>query len=101
MTNEEIVQTLTRHDSSINTLTDRVDKAEAIIDEIRELTTSVQLIAQRQSNIDEKVDSLIDTVKELDSRPKERWEKVISTLITVVVTALATGLVAAMFAHFH
>lgn len=101
MTNEEIVQTLTRHDSSINTLTDRVDKAEAIIDEIRELTTSVQLIAQRQSNMDEKVDSLIDTVKELDSKPKERWEKVISTLITVVVTALATGLVAAMFAHFH
>lgn len=101
MTNEEIVQTLTRHDSSINTLTDRVDKAEAIIDEIRELTTSVQLIAQRQSNIDEKVDSLIDTVKEIDSKPKERWEKVITTLITVVVTALATGLVAAMFAHYH
>lgn len=101
MTNEEIVQTLTRHDSSINTLTNRVDKAEAIIDEIRELTTSVQLIAQRQSNIDEKIDSLTATVKEIDSKPKERWEKVITTLITVVVTALATGLVAAMLAHFH
>jgi len=100
MTNEEIVQTLTRHDSSINTLTNRVDKAEAIIDEIRELTTSVQLIAQRQSNIDEKIDSLTATVKEIDSKPKERWEKVISTLITVVVTALATGLVAAILAHF-
>lgn len=101
MTNEEIVQTLTRHDSSISTLTTRVDKAEAIIDEIRELTTSVQLIAQKQSNIDEKIDSLTATVKEIDSKPKERWEKVISTLITVVVTALATGLVAAMIAHFH
>ncbi len=101
MTNEEIVQTLTRHDSSINTLTSRVDKAEAIIDEIRELTTSVQLIAQRQSNIEEKIDSITTTVKEIDSKPKERWEKVISTLITVVVTALATGLVAAMIAHFH
>ena len=100
MTNEEIVQTLTRHDSSINTLTNRVDKAEAIIDEIRELTTSVQLIAQRQSNIDEKKDSLTETVKEIDSKPKERWEKVITTLITVVVTALATGLVAAILAHF-
>ena len=100
MTNEEIVQTLTRHDSSINTLTNRVDKAEAIIDEIRELTTSVQLIAQKQSNIDEKIDSLTATVKEIDSKPKERWEKVISTLITVVVTALATGLVAAILAHF-
>lgn len=101
MTNEEIVQTLTRHDSSISTLTSRVDKAEAIIDEIRELTTSVQLIAQKQSNIDEKIDSLTATVNEIDSKPKERWEKVISTLITVVVTALATGLVAAMIEHFH
>lgn len=101
MTNEEIVQTLTRHDSSISTLTTRVDKAEAIIDEIRELTTSVQLIAQKQSTIDEKLDTLAITVKELDSKPKERWEKVITTLITVVVTALATGLVAALVAHFH
>ena len=101
MTNKEIVQTLTRHDSSISTLTTRVDKAEAIIDEIRELTTSVQLIAQKQSTIDEKLDTLAITVKELDSKPKERWEKVITTLITVVVTALATGLVAALVAHFH
>lgn len=101
MTNEEIVQILTRHDSSIGSLTSRIDKAEAIIDEIRELTTSVQLIAQRQSNIDEKIDSLTDTVKELDAKPKERWEKVITTAITVIVTALATGAVAAIFAHFH
>lgn len=101
MTNEEIVQTLTRHDSSITTLTARIDKAEVIIEEIRELTTSVQLIAQRQDSIDAKLDSLTETVKEIDSKPKERWEKVISTLITVVVTALATGLVAAMIEHFH
>ena len=79
----------------------QLDKAEAIIDEIRELTTSVQLIAQKQSTIDEKLDTLAITVKELDSKPKERWEKVITTLITVVVTALATGLVAALVAHFH
>ena len=99
MTNEEVAAMLIRHDSSIAALTSRVDKAEAIIEEIRELTTSVQLIAQRQSNIDEKIDSLTETVKELDSKPKERWDKVISTLITVVVTALATGAVAAILAQ--
>ena len=101
MTNEEIATTLTRHESSIEALTSRVDKAEAIIDEIRELTTSVQLIAQKQSNIDEKIDTLTVTVRELDSKPKERWESVVKTLITVVVTALATGAVAAIIEHMH
>lgn len=100
MTNEEIATTLARHDSSITTLTSRVDKAEAIIEEIRELTTSVQLIAQKQSNIDEKIDSLTATVKELDDKPKERWEKLITTIITVVATALATGAVAAILANY-
>ena len=100
MTNEEIATTLARHDSSINTLTSRVDKAEAIIEEIRELTTSVQLIAQKQSNIDEKIDSLTATVRELDDKPKERWEKLITTIITVVATALATGAVAAILANY-
>ena len=101
MTNEEIATTLTRHESSIKALTSRVDKAEAIIEEIRELTTSVQLIAQKQNNIDEQIDTLTATVKELDSKPKERWEAVIKTLITVVVTALATGAVAAILANMH
>lgn len=101
MTNEEIAQTLTRHDVSIETLTHRVDKAEAIIEEIRELTTSVQLIAQKQSNIDEKIDSLTATVKELDAQPKENWRKLVSTIITVVATALATGAVAAIVANMR
>ena len=51
------------------------------------------------SNIDEKIDSLTATVKELDSKPKENWNKVISTIITVIATALATGAVAAILAH--
>lgn len=101
MTNEEIVQTLTRHDSSIDSLSHRVSKAESIIEEIRELTTSVQLIAQKQSNIDEKIDSLTSTVKELDSKPKENWNRLISTIITVIATALATGAVAAILAHMN
>jgi len=101
MTDEEIATTLARHDSSINTLVSRLDKAEAIIEEIRELTTSVQLIAQKQSNIDEKIDSLTATVKELDNKPKERWEKLIMTIITVVATALATGAVAAILANIN
>lgn len=92
MTNEEIVQTITRHGATLEALSMRVDKAEAIIEEIRELTTTTQLIAQRQNNIDEKLDSLTVTVKALDDKPKNNWDKAIWLIIGVVITAITTAI---------
>lgn len=91
MTNEEIVQMLLKHDNALESFSLRLDKAEGLIEEIRKLTTTTQLIAQKQNNIEEKLDSLSESVQVLEAKPRDRWDKVISTLITVAVTAIATA----------
>lgn len=87
---------LNDHHNEIGSLKHRMDKAEMVIEEIRELNTTTQLIAQRQNNIDEKLGELSDTVKELDKKPKENWNK----FVWIIITGIASAIVSSIASYF-
>ena len=94
MNNEEIAVKLTDHENEISSLKHRMNKAEDKIEQIHELTTSVKLIAQKQDNVVSKLDSLTNTVAEINKQPAEKWNKVTSTILTAVVSAIVTAVIA-------
>jgi uncharacterized coiled-coil DUF342 family protein len=82
--------------NSIELLNKRMDKAEQIIDQIRELNTTTQLIAQKQNTIETTINSLSETVNAIDSQPREKWNKaswiVLSSFITAAVGMIITAI---------
>lgn len=101
MNNEEIAVKLNDHDNEIGSLKHRMDKAENTIEQIHELTTSVKLIAQKQDNVVSKLDSLTTTVAEITKQPAEKWNKVTSTILTGLVSAIVTAVAAFIIANLH
>ena len=99
LSNTDIAVQLNDCHNEIGSLKHRMDKAEQVIDQIRELAITTQLIAQRQNNIDEKLDNLADTVKEIDNQPKEKWNKATWIVISAFITA-AVGLIISAISNF-
>ena len=101
MTNEEIAVKLNDHENEIGSLKHRMNKAENTIEQIHELTTSVKLIAQKQDNVVTKLDSLTTTVADITKAPGEKWNKVTSTILTGLVSAIVTAVAAVIIANLH
>ena len=55
-----------------------------------ELVKAVTKLAEREKVVESDVKEIKNEVKSINSRPAKRWELIVSTVITVVVTALLT-----------
>lgn len=55
---------------------------------LQDLAKSVAVLAEQMKAINSKVDSMDTAVKQLQSVPGSRWEALIRTAVTVVVSAL-------------
>ena len=96
MTNEEIAVSLTEHEVEIESLKRRVSEVEALTRSINELAGSVRELAITVSNNNERMNSYEDRLKHqgerigaIEKQPAKKWEN----LSTVIVTALASGIV--------
>ena len=69
----------------------RIGKAENLIEEIRSMSSSIQLLAQEVQKQGEKVDNLVEKVEKTEEAPAKAW----SNLKTVIITAIATGIISA------
>ena len=76
----EQIKTLFKQQADIKELTEIVHK----------LATSVQLMSQKQGNIEDKLDSINGDVEEIKSKPAKRWDNVVTVIITAIVTAVIT-----------
>lgn len=96
LTPTDIAVQLNECHNAIVALSRRLDKAEQIIEQIRELNTTTQLIAQKQNAIEDNINALSQTVRDLDNQPKEKWNKatwiVISTFITATVGMIISAI---------
>lgn len=75
--------------------TRRIEKIEEVQDEIRSLATSTAVMAQRLGEVENHVDEIKASVKTLEAKPGNRWERFIEKLIWLVVG----GVVAAALAQ--
>lgn len=75
--------------------TRRIEKLEEVQDEIRSLATSTAVMAQRLGEVENHVNEIKASVKTLEAKPGNRWERFIEKLIWLVVG----GVVAAALAQ--
>lgn len=76
--------------------THRLDELEKRQDDLDELVGTVKVLAVREENVENDVKEIKNDVKTLTSKPGQRWESLVSQIITIIVAAVA-GFILAKF----
>ncbi len=66
----------------------RLDEVEKRQDNLDELVSTVKVLAVREENVETDVKEIKNDVKSLTGKPGQRWEKLVETVITVLVGAI-------------
>lgn len=74
----------------------RLDDLEKRQDNLDELVGTVKVLAVREENVESDVKEIKSDVKSLTSKPGQRWDSLVSQIITILVAAIA-GFVLAKF----
>ena len=78
-------------DQRVRSNTRRIEKLEEVQDEIRSLATSTAVMAQRLGEVENHVDEIKASVKTLEEKPGNRWERFVEKLIWLVVGGIITA----------
>ena len=74
--------------------TKRLDRLEKTTEAVQELATSVKLMAQSLDNMADEQKRQGERLEKLEQQPADRWNTIIKTMLTAVVSALAGGFAA-------
>lgn len=66
----------------------RLEKVEKRQDALEELVASVKVLATRLENVEANVEETKTEVKSLTSKPAQKWERLIDTIVITVAAAL-------------
>ena len=69
--------------------THRLDEMEKRQDNLDKLVGTVKVLADREERVENDVKEIKNDVKSLTGKPAQRWENLITQLITIVVAAVA------------
>lgn len=65
-------------------------------DDLDELVSTVKVLAVREEAVENDVKEIKNDVKSLTGKPAQRWENLVTQLITIIVAAVA-GFILAKF----
>jgi predicted nucleic acid-binding Zn-ribbon protein len=65
----------------------RLDEVEKRQDNLEKLTSTVEVLAVREKSVEADVKEIKCDVKNLTNKPAQRWESVITQIITIIVAA--------------
>lgn len=68
----------------------RLGKVEAQTEAIKELATSVALMAQKTEAMDGKLETVADKVEEINEKPGKRWNALVENIIWAIAAAGVT-----------
>ena len=71
--------------------TRRIEVLEQGQADMRQLVTSVALIAQKQNQMETGIEEIKADVKSLTQKPAKRWETIVEIIFKVTLTALITA----------
>ena len=74
--------------------TRRLDEAEKRLNDLKELTTSVKVLALRQERVESDVREIKADVRELAAKPARRWEGAMDKLLAALAGAFTAWLLA-------
>lgn len=69
--------------------THRIDELEKRQDNLEELTGTVRVLALREENVEADVKEIKSDVKSLTSKSGQRWDNLVTQIITILVAAIA------------
>lgn len=102
MTSEEVAVTLTEHEHEIGSLKHRVSEIEELVHAINGLALNIRELTVNLSNTNNRMERYEDSLRaqgerigELEKKPSKRWD----TLATVIITALASGIITYMLSN--
>ena len=72
----------------------RIKKLESEQSELRELTTSVALLAQQMESMTKSIDTMSGKVGALEAKPGKRWDGLVDKLLFAVAGAVLAWLAA-------
>ena len=82
------------HDAKIKAVEHRVKDLEIEVHDLRELTKAVAVTNSNVKQLSSQFDELHQDVKELKEIPANRWDKIITAIITGVVGTLIGAILA-------
>lgn len=94
MTDEEIARHLQEVDDRSRSNTKRLNEVEKKLEDNSEILANIARITQRQEDMDADLKEIKDDVKLLTDKPGQRWELIITTAITGIVSAIVAALIA-------
>lgn len=89
MTNEDIAIELTKHTEEIGSLKHRVSELEDLTDTIHKLALSVNELAVNMKNMIREQEIQGQRIATLEQKPAKRYD----TIVTVIITALVSGII--------
>ena len=91
---DDIERTVIKLDQRSKSNTKRLDRLEKTTEAVQELATSVKLMAQSLDNMADEQKRQGERLEKLEQQPADRWNTIIKTMLTAVVSALAGGFAA-------
>ena len=94
MSEQEIAVKLAEVDQRSRSNTHRLEQVEKKLEDNEQLLTNVALIAQKQNSLESDVQEIKSDVKMLTAKPAKRWENVVAIVLSVIISAVITFVLA-------
>ena len=82
-----------RIDDENNRQNHRIDKLETITDQIADMAASIKAMVVTMQAMQKEQEEQGKRLEKIEAEPADNWNKVVSTVITVLVTAALTWLI--------
>lgn len=91
--NEKYIQMIIENSQSCKSAHHRIDKLEEDVGEIKELTIAVKEIAMETKANREDVNKMNERLENIEKKPANNWDKIVTTSIGTITGAIAGGLI--------
>ena len=88
MTHEELIALTHDNEQRSKSNTHRIDKLEEQQKQPSDLVSAVAVLAEKQSQIGDDVNSIKREIKVLAEKPAKRWDGVVDKIISAIIAAI-------------
>lgn len=88
MTHEELIALTHDNEQRSKSNTHRIDKLEEQQKQLSDLVSAVAVLAERQNQIGDDVNSIKRELKTIAEKPAKRWDGIVDKIISTIIAAI-------------
>lgn len=88
MTHEELIALTHDNEQRCKSNTHRIDKLEEQQKQLSDLVSAVAVLAERQNQIGDDVNSIKRELKTIAEKPVKRWDGIVDKIISTIIAAI-------------